>query len=109
IHPSLRRAVFFRPVIIGPLHLFVFWISTEVEDVPLRDAYMLEQLPSAVRIADSAVDLLDRKTSQYRLQRDMSRFTIEQLQQMRAKTFVLIHIRIVLSSATEFREAFEET
>ena len=43
-----RRGVARRPVAGGEVQLFVFGVAAEVEDVPLRDAEVLQQLPGGV-------------------------------------------------------------
>src|SRR3954471_24392138 len=46
--PGGRRRRRLRPVVVRPLHLFVLRVPAEVEDVVLRTADVLEQLPRRV-------------------------------------------------------------
>ena len=49
--PKLRRSYLLlrRPITFRPFRRDVFWIATELEDVPLRDAHVLKHLPRRVR------------------------------------------------------------
>ena len=48
---GIGRGLGFRPVIVGPFHFLVVGVSAEIEDVPLRDAQVLQQLPRGMRRA----------------------------------------------------------
>lgn len=61
-----------RPVIVWKYHLLVIWIDAEVENVPLRQSNVLEQLPGRVRKASNLfVNAIEWKSFQCRLDIDV--------------------------------------
>src|SRR4029079_17736732 len=63
--PIRDRAFAVWPVIVRPFHSLIIRIPGEVEDVPLRDPHMLEQLPCRVRRSvGPRIDLFERKITQ---------------------------------------------
>src|ERR1700722_18661304 len=45
----MRRSLLFWPIIVGPVHALIMRILTKVQDIPLRETDMFDQLPDAVR------------------------------------------------------------
>src|SRR5258708_4124272 len=80
------------PTILRPLQFFVFRIAAEIENVPLRDAQMLDEHPCRMR--QSLRDLssqFSRKITDDLVESRMRVTTVEQFEKMFAERLVGVH------------------
>src|SRR3954467_5864699 len=93
IVPKTRDALFpsriagrrrrFGPIALGPLGVDGLGIASELEDVPLRDTHMFEELPCCVgRAFDLLAAELWRETAHGFIKTNVRAFKAEQIEQM---------------------------
>src|SRR5207245_4324783 len=81
------RRIGFGPISLGPCGRNVLRVPAELEDIPLREAHVLQQLPRRMRCSGRlCTGFLTRQFSERGLKAGVCAFAFEEVQQMPAQT-----------------------
>src|SRR5437870_2386896 len=95
----IRRLLCFRPITFRPLRGDVLRVAAELEDVPKRDAQVLQYLPWRMRAAPRQLPLQrKRHVFHRRIEIEVRAAFGQQINQMFAKSLVVVHVPGVIQT-----------